>query len=799
LLNLLGMPVEDPEWALLEPPERRGRVTEAVKRLLLRESQEQPVLLVFEDLHWIDPDTQALLDALVESLPTTHLLLLVNYRPEYAHRWGSKTYYNQLRLDPLPPENAQELLDMLLGPDPSVAGLKTLLIERTEGTPFFLEESIRTLVEGEVLQGERGAYFLERPVQSVEVPVTVQAVLAARIDRLDPEDKRLLQTAAVIGHEVPFALLLATTDLGESELRQGLARLQSAEFLYEGSLFPELEYTFKHALTHEVTYGSLLQERRRVQHARIVHAMETQYAGQLTDHVESLARHALQGELWDRAVIYLRQAAIKAVSRSSYTDGARFLEQALDAQAALDSHDLDARGDLLLALGEVLGPGGAPLRVVDEVAEEAFELAQASTGDSERIVRICQLAMQALTRWATGTASVMKAFPRWLERLDQYAAPGSQARVEADMWLAAAHLRAGRWAEGRQLEMRSLAAARNLGHAETLFLVVTRSMAEHWAPRGWWDRLEVVRDVSQRPRPGVSRHTLADFLQWASEVLRAGGDRDQSDALRDELEQLAIRSHDIDLRFAAPYYEGWRAVEAGRLEDAIEVGQRIIALGDEVGNPVRAGIASRVISFWPMVWLGEAHRFADLLTSRPDRRSLSADRQALWLAYQGKLDEARARLREALDELQISDGTPVRPLALLLETAVILQDREAAALLAPILDDVPAVIPPISAVTRHQAGAARLAGDRVIALERYQRALDWGTRIRFRPEVALTRLELAELLLDEKLAGSMARAEREKERLSAREHLNFAIGEFRAMKMQPALDKASLLQTAAEA
>src|SRR5205823_1410048 len=285
LLSLLDALPEDSLFFKLDPPQRRQRTLDSLKRLLLRESQEQPLLLVFEDLHWIDAETQALLDSLVESLPTVRILLLVNYRPEYEHTWHRKTYYRELRLDPLPPESAEELLGALLGDDGSLVALKQLLIQRTEGNPFFLEESVRTLVETGVLVGERGAYRLAKPIESTQVPATVQAVLAARIDRLAPEDKRLLQATAVVGKDVPYPLLQAIAELPEGALRQGLAGLQAAEFLYETSLFPDLEYTFKHALTHEVAYSSLLQERRRELHARIVDAIETLHADRLAEHV----------------------------------------------------------------------------------------------------------------------------------------------------------------------------------------------------------------------------------------------------------------------------------------------------------------------------------------------------------------------------------------------------------------------------------------------------------------------------------------------------------------------------------
>ena len=331
VLALLDVPVDDRAWQALDPPQRRQRTLDALKRLVLRESQVQPVLLVCENLHWIDTETQAFLDSLVESLPTARLLLLVNYRPEYQHGWGSKTYYAQLRLDPLPAVSADELLQVLLGDDASLQPLTHLLITRTEGNPFFLEESVRTLVETGVLVGEPGAYRLGQVLPTIQVPATVQAVLAARIDRLPPEEKRLLQTAAVIGTEVPLPLLHAIAELPEAVLQRGLAHLQAAEFLYETRLFPEREFTFKHALTHEVAYGSLLQERRRVLHARIVEAIEALSPDRLAEQVERLAHHALRGEVWEKALVYCRQAGIKATTRSAHREAVECFAQALAA------------------------------------------------------------------------------------------------------------------------------------------------------------------------------------------------------------------------------------------------------------------------------------------------------------------------------------------------------------------------------------------------------------------------------------------------------------------------------------
>jgi class 3 adenylate cyclase/tetratricopeptide (TPR) repeat protein len=333
LLTLLDVPVDDAAWPMLEPAQRRERTLDALKQLLLREAREQPLLLVVEDLHWIDGETQALLDALVDSLGSARLLLLVNYRPEYRHGWGHKTYYSQMRLDALPAEGTAELLDALLGEDATLASLKQLLAKR--GNPFFLEETVRTLAETGVLAGARGRHRLTQTVQAIEVPATVQAILAARIDRLALEDKRLLQMASVVAKNVPLALLHAIAELEAEALRRGLDHLQAAEFLYETSLFPELEYSFTHALTLEVAYGGLLQERRRVLHARIVGALETLSTNRPGGEIERLAHHAFRGELWEQAVGYLQQAGRNASARFAIPEAVGYYDQALAALAHL--------------------------------------------------------------------------------------------------------------------------------------------------------------------------------------------------------------------------------------------------------------------------------------------------------------------------------------------------------------------------------------------------------------------------------------------------------------------------------
>ena len=391
LLTLLDLPVEDPAWQGLDPRQRRQRTLDAIRRLLIRESQRQPLCLVIEDLHWIDPEAQAVLDALVDSLPAARILLLVTYRPEYKQGWSRKSYYAQIAVHPLPHGMAEELLRGLLGDGADAAKLRARLIERTEGNPLFLEESVRHLIETGALSGERGAYRLGRGADTIEVPATVQALLAARIDRLPPEDKRILQSAAVIGKDVPFPLLEAIADVSEDELRRSVYHLQAAEFLYETSLFPVFEYTFKHALTLDVAFGSLLQDRRRALDARLVEALERLADEPIAERIERLAHHAFRGGVWAKAETYSREAGTRAFARSAHRTAVRYFEQALQALERLpETPETIGEGiDLRLDMRASLSPLGDFGRMLDYMTEA--ERLAGTLGDRRRLGLVTSL------------------------------------------------------------------------------------------------------------------------------------------------------------------------------------------------------------------------------------------------------------------------------------------------------------------------------------------------------------------------------------------------------------------------
>ncbi|MGE0821679.1 MAG: adenylate/guanylate cyclase domain-containing protein [Candidatus Binatia bacterium] len=335
LFALLGIEEQPSPLAQMDPQIRRRRTFEALKKLFLRESLNQPLVLIFEDLHWIDGETQGFLDVLSESIASAKILLLTNYRPEYRHEWGQKTYYTQLRLAPFGKEEAEEFLDALLNTTVGATGrsplhdLKQLILDKTQGTPFFMEEIVQELREQGVLPSVGATHASPLPTD-LHIPPTVQGILAARIDRLAPDEKALLQQLSVIGRQFPLSLIRQVITQSEADLYRLLASLQHKEFLYEQPAFPENEYIFKHALTQDVAYGTVLQEQRKVLHERTGQALETVYAATLPEHYSDLAHHYRRSSNTEKAIHYLYLAGQQAVQRSATTEAINDLMAALD-------------------------------------------------------------------------------------------------------------------------------------------------------------------------------------------------------------------------------------------------------------------------------------------------------------------------------------------------------------------------------------------------------------------------------------------------------------------------------------
>jgi predicted ATPase/class 3 adenylate cyclase len=537
LLSLLDVPAEDPQWPTLEPPERRRRTLDAVKRLLLRESQVQPLLVVFEDLHWIDSETQALLDALVESLPAARMFLLVNYRPEYEHPWASRPYYTQLPLDALPLEGAEQLLGALLGPDAELEPLKRVLIARTEGNPFFLEESVRSLAETGALLGKRGAYQPARPLSAIQIPATARAVLAARIDRLSDAPKRLLQTASILGREVPLRLLAAIWEEPE-ELGPHLRELTRLGFLHEHSEAEQPRYVFRHALTQEVAYASLLTPRRQALHAAAGRGLEALHTDGKP--YALLAHHFRAAGDLEKALAYHAGAAEAARHVYAVKEALEHYTRALDAAGLLGLDTSDRRlSHLHMQRGQVAAQTGdvAGARAEFEAALQGSQAAGDRAGEMQ--------ALNELGFLLAGAADYREGIPR------------------LDAALGIAEALADRESQATILSRLSIMCTNRLQFDRAL---------EH-ARRA----LEFARDLAN---PRVLA-TAMDSLEVAAVMT---GDLRTVDELAPQLVEVHQRHGDLWYLQFALFQWSWVPIAAGRWDEAIARLEEARAVNRRIGD-----------------------------------------------------------------------------------------------------------------------------------------------------------------------------------------------------------------------
>jgi class 3 adenylate cyclase/tetratricopeptide (TPR) repeat protein len=578
LFGLLAIVERDDPLAQLDPQLKRRRTLEAIKRVLVRESLNQPLMVVFEDLHWIDSETQALLNLIIDLLATTRILMLVNYRPEYHHEWGNKTYYTQLRLDPLGDESADEMLAALLGAGVELIPLKRLIIQRTQANPFFMEEMIQALFEQGMLV-RNGAVKLAKPLKDIRVPSTVQSVLASRIDRLAPADKELLQTLAVLGREFHLGLIKRVTGKSDDDLEPMLSELRLAEFIYEHPAFPDIEYTFKHALTQEVAYNSVLSERRKILHERAAQSIEALFSDRLDDHLTELAHHFERSANVPKAVEYLGRAGQRAAQQSAHSEATSYLKRALELLKSLpDSTDRGRQElDLQMALSWslfVMNPVG-PER--EPVLIRARELCEQLGEDARQMEALLQLAESRFLRREFEVARELA--QRVLDLAEPAKATALAAGAHYLLGIVTVFL--GQLDEGR--EQLELAVAlfehgpfRNFGEAQyaqlasanltTTLFVLGYPAAALKKSREFLDSMRRLSDPSSLARAllrEAQNHTFA---------------RDSRKAL-ERAEELLLIATEHGMRFngaAAAFFRGWALADEGREQEGLAEMSRVL-------------------------------------------------------------------------------------------------------------------------------------------------------------------------------------------------------------------------------
>lgn len=351
--DLLSLKVDDEIWSELEPKEKREQTFEALRNLLIEIGLNKPLVLAIEDLHWIDKSSEKFLNYFIDWLPQSSILLILLYRPEYIHSWSNKSYFSKVGLNQLTTESSAELVLALLKGGEVALELEQLILSRAAGNPLFMEEFTQSLLEdGLITRQEGNRFVLNRKSTEIQVPATIQGIIAARMDRLEDNLKRTMQVASVIGRDFAFRILQTITGMRE-ELKSHLLNLQGLEFIYEKRLFPELEYIFKHALTQEVAYNSLLLKRRKELHEKIGRAIEEIYLERLEEFYEMLAYHYFEGEIWSKALDYLTKAADKAAAAYANQEALGYYARSLEVCDKLETPALKACVDLARKRGVV--------------------------------------------------------------------------------------------------------------------------------------------------------------------------------------------------------------------------------------------------------------------------------------------------------------------------------------------------------------------------------------------------------------------------------------------------------------
>ena len=781
----------DEEYRHLEPKQKRERIFEALRDLFIRESQKTPLVLIVEDLHWIDKTSEEFLDYLIGWLAHTPILLILLYRPEYTHRWGSKSYYTTIRVDQLSIPTSSELVQSILSEGEIVPELRDLILGKAAGNPLFMEELTHSLLENGSIQKEEDHYILSKKLSNIQVPDTIQGIIAARIDRLDESLKRIMHVASVIGREFAFRILQSITEMKE-ELKSHLINLQGLELIYEKRLFPELEYIFKHALTQEVAYNSLLLTRRKEIHGKIGRAIEELYPDRLHEFYEMLAYHYSKSDDLAQGIRYGEKAAARAASVYAYAEAARLLEEALKVQEVLDPDDKGKRCDLLLDLADALRLAGQAQRALGGELSEAYSLAE-SMSDRARASRACAAAIiclqltgnLTLASWAGPQAAL------WVERADRYAGEDTLERAWADLAMGYARYRTGLYtrqpgvmSEAVRLFSRALELARRLGDPETFWFVA----AWAWllcvlAPQHAEERRRLAEELAMRSRAGVSEATLGMALGNIGVALLESGQRQRAEECFAEIKAIAERSRQGNLLLHSMVADAFVATLDGRLDDAIALGRQAEALGKEMGFPTFGVVQELLAAGTALAHVGkfdELARVLDLVKYSPDALLLALlHRDAEAVAILDELVASRSGLEPPEDET--AGSRDMRSL----QAAILVGHRAAAEFLVrrfahtglhttgPLGGD-------LTCPSRHLGAGAAFLGRPEEARAYYAQALEIAGQLRFRPEIALTRLELAELLLEHY----------PDEKPEALEHLEFAIGELREMKMQPALERA---------
>jgi tetratricopeptide (TPR) repeat protein len=784
-----------------DPEEERYRLLQAVIAFLSNAANVQPMMVVLEDLHDADKGTLDMLTHVSRNLAGARLLIVGTYRDmevDRSHPLSAAlaelrrvSTYGRVLLRGLNADEVRRMLESITR-ESVPWGLAEAVHRQTEGNPLFVQEVVRYLVEeGLIIRKEEGWRPTRDTPLEMSIPEGLRDVIGKRLSLLSPECNQLLSVASVIGREFALETLKGVAGINEDVFVNALKEAVRLSVLEERSQRGVVRYRFTHAFFRQTLYEEMIAPQRLKLHQQVARSLEALYAKRLEGHATELAEHfshSTDPADLAKAVSYGEMAAKRATDVYAYGEAVRLLEQALKVQEVLDPEDKTKRCDLLLALGDALILAGEHQRIIATEAPQALSLAEA-IADNTRASRACLLAMQGLTAYGTTLLTSPEA-AQWAARADRYADPDTVERAWADAMLGlvkGSGVSSSR--EGVALLSQALDLARRLGDPDTYWLIAGLWIFALEAPQHQEERLCLAEQMAEQSRHGVNLLILTWVLWWMVHAFVQLGRRRRAEDIMAEMRTLAERSGQPNLLIISMVNDAIIAIWDGRLEEAVAIRRRILARGEELDILEFAAVWTS----WVLparVYLGNAGRALEsaLQGSRNFSRNVATDMLILYcLAHLGRYTEAA----EMLEQLVVArpgigsaeDETIVSQDIVSLEAAVLAGHRPAAELLLRRLADSSSSMSGTWLTTctgRHLGGAAAFLGRHEEARKYYQEAIKVATEMSFRPELALTRLQLAELLLEHY----------PKEKKGALEHLDFAIAEFRDMKMQPSLERA---------
>ena len=778
------------------PEEERYRLMQAVTSFLISAAKVQPLLIVLEDLHDSDKGTLEMLTHVSRNLSGARLLIVGTYRDVEVDRTHPLSAalaelrrvatFNRVLLRGLNADEVRRMLESITREEVPWS-LAEAVHRQTEGNPLFVQEVVRYLVEEGLISREGGQWKATQLEMSI--PEGLRDVVGKRLSGLSQECNRILSIASVIGREFRLAVLQKVADVSDDELFTAIEEAKGAAVVEERSMVvATVTYRFTHAFFRQTLYEEIIAPRRIRLHQQVGQALEEVYVRRLEEHAAELAEHfsySPDAEGLAKAVSYSEMAAEGAASVYAYGEAARLLEQALKVQEVLDPEDKAKRCDLLLALSPALRYNAEPRRTLDVELPEAFSLAEA-IGDSTRASRACGEAFSSLYLYRALPAFGTPEAAEWAKRADQHASPDTRERVVADILLGAYACQTECQNEGLPLLHRAIDLSRRIGD-NRLFTIAARTWVSYaLTPHHIEECGRLADELMHASATGTDWLLDAHSYYGIGIVLLYLGQRESATQVWRKAQKIYERTR-LPIHMAESMdIEAQLAVIDGRLEEAIEITRRIIAFGQEFGMSEITNILVSNVGLRPRILIGRGGRLLQIHIER-FKEAPGRDLETFCLAHLGRTTEAAAKLQQfVVDRPNIGnaqDETQAWRDVLNLESAILVGHKEAAGLLLKRLSGSgirTTGIWHITCVDRHIGAAAVLLGRPEEARQHYQEGIRVCTEMRFRPELALTRLQLAELLLEHY----------PDEKREAQEHLDFAINEFREMKMQPSLERA---------